>query len=90
MTNEELVEKIQAGIDVEKNMATLYEQNKKFIYKIVKPYSKSIEIEDLMQEAYIGLHQAALKSNVKSEYKFTSYMKFYVLRSASTYSKKKW
>lgn len=88
MTNEELVEKIQAGIDVEKNMATLYEQNKKFIYKIVKPYSKSIEIEDLMQEAYIGLHQAALKSNVKSEYKFTSYMKFYVLRSASTYSKK--
>lgn len=87
MTNEELVEKIQAGIDVQENMGILYEQNKKFIYKIVKPYSKSIEIEDLMQEAYFGLYEAAKRFNIESGYKFLSYASYRILSKVNNYYK---
>ena len=51
MTNEELVALIQAGVDVQENMGQLYQQNRNFIVKIVLPYSKSCEMDDLMQEA---------------------------------------
>lgn len=87
MTNEELVEKIQNGIDVQENMGILYEQNKPIIFKIVKPYSKIIDIEDLMQEAYFGLHNAALKFDLKSEYKFLTYARYAILGKINIYCK---
>lgn len=87
MTNEELVEKIQNGIDIQENMGLLYEQNKKFIFQIVKPYSKIIEIEDLMQEAYFGLHNAALRFDLKSEYKFLTYARYAILGKVNIYCK---
>lgn len=87
MTNEELVEKIQNGIDVQENMGVLYEQNKPIIFKIVKPYSKIIDIEDLMQEAYFGLHNAALKFDLKSEYKFLTYVRYSILGKINIYCK---
>lgn len=37
MTNEELVEQIQNGINVQENLGVLYEQNKGYIWKLVKP-----------------------------------------------------
>ena len=55
MTNEELVEQIHKGIDVQKNLGILYEQNKGFIYTIVHPFMKYAEPDDLLQEGYIGL-----------------------------------
>lgn len=61
MTNEELVEQIQAGVDVQKNMGLLYEQNEKSIECLAYRYSCKIERaekEDLMQEAYLALVQA--------------------------------
>lgn len=58
MTNEVLVEQIQNGVNVKENMGLLYEQNIGFITKIVHPFSAYAEEEDLMQEAYIGLHKA--------------------------------
>lgn len=87
MTNEELVEKIQNGIDVQENMGILYEQNKPIIFKIVKPYSKIIDIEDLMQEAYFGLYNAALKFDIKSEYKFLTYARYSILGKVNRYCK---
>ena len=51
-TNEELVELVQKGIDVQENLKTLYEQNKKYIYKIANPFMKYAEADDLLQEAY--------------------------------------
>ena len=84
MTNEELVKLVQKGIDVQENMEMLYKQNKSIIYYIVKPYAKMFEIEDLMQESYFGLYNAALKYNINSEYKFISYankiIKFMILK----------
>ena len=63
MTNEELVEQIQNGVNVKENMGLLYEQNIGFITKIVHPFSAYAEEEDLMQEAYIGLHKAVCISS---------------------------
>ena len=57
MTNEQIVIRIKAGIDVAKNMLTLWEENQALIKMIVKQYDKG-ETEDLMQEAYIGLCDA--------------------------------
>ncbi len=87
MTNEELVKLIQQGLDVQENMGKLYEQNKNFIYKIVKTYSKSIEIEDLMQEAYFGLYEAVKRFDIESEYKFLSYASHWILSKVSNYCK---
>ena len=46
MTNEELVEQIQAGINVRGNLEILYEQNKPFIYSVIKPFMKYAEPDD--------------------------------------------
>ena len=47
MTNEELVELIQNGVDVQRNLKALYEQNKKYIYKITIPFMKYAEADDI-------------------------------------------
>lgn len=58
MSNEELVKLIQNGIDIADNMARLYENNKRFIYKLANKYSAYVEMDDLMQEGYLGLTRA--------------------------------
>lgn len=58
MTNEELVEQIQQGINVQGNLTTLYEQNQRFIYKMAKPFMKYADPDDILQEAYLGFHDA--------------------------------
>ncbi len=73
MTNEELVEKIQSGEDVESNMGLLYLQNKRLIYKLALPYSDMIDMDDLMQEAYFGLVKAVEKFDPEKEFKFITY-----------------
>lgn len=57
MTNEELCEQIQQGIDVQKNLAELYEQNKRLIWKWVHPCARhrGADMDDLMQEAFFGI-----------------------------------
>lgn len=72
MTNEELVELIQNGVDVQRNLETLYKQNKNFIYKIVNPFMKYAEADDLLQEAYIGFHESVF-SYVPGDAKLTTY-----------------
>lgn len=73
MTNEELVEQIQAGINVKGNLATLYEQNKPFIYSVIKPMMKYADPDDLFQEAYFGLHDAVYAYK-PGEAKFLTYL----------------
>lgn len=73
MTNEELVEQIQNGVNVKENMGLLYEQNIGFITKIVHPFSAYAEEEDLMQEAYIGLHKAVEEFDASKGFLFLTY-----------------
>lgn len=58
MSNEELVNRIQAGIDTAANMAELWQQNKGFIVRMARRYSQLAEVDDLIQEGYIGLCNA--------------------------------
>lgn len=45
MTNEELVEQVQAGIDTAHNMEQLYLQNRNFIYQVAKKYSSRVYLK---------------------------------------------
>lgn len=68
LSNEELIGLIQADIDTKENTLTLYNQNRGFIYNIVNKYVYGIyEIEDLMQQAFIGLTKAIEYHNAELE-----------------------
>lgn len=55
MSNEELVLKVQAGEDVDKNIERLYLQNEGLIRKVSSHYMGVEDLEDLKQESYFGL-----------------------------------
>lgn len=85
MTNEELVEKIQTGIEVTENMYQLYEQNKGIIYKMAYRYSWGAPIEDLAQEGYFGLHKAAMKYDKNQDIRFSAYLTTTLARHLKRY-----
>lgn len=58
MSNEQLVIQIKAGIDVADNMLQLWEQNRRFIFKMANRYRGQAEEDDLVQEGYLGLSKA--------------------------------
>ena len=76
MENEELVEQIQAGITPTENMEQLYLQNRSFIYQQAKKYAAYADMDDLMQEAYLGLHEAVKHYKPDKETKFLTYLPF--------------
>lgn len=80
MTNEELVEQIQQGNNVQQNLSILYEQNKGFIYKVVSPFMKYAEADDLLQEGYLGLHEAVYAYK-PGDSKFITYLPYRVRKS---------
>lgn len=92
MTNEELVALIQEGTNVTENMGLLYQQNinliKHFIYpftQAVKENSTVLEEQDLMQEAYFGLHTAALKYDASQGAMFMTYAAYHIVQSVRRY-----
>lgn len=85
MINEELVEQIQNGINVQENMGILYKQNFGFIRKIVRPYSSYAEMDDLMQEAYFGLVNAVKNFDISKDLKFTTYAFSHIRQSSRRY-----
>lgn len=58
MTNEELVIRIRAGVDVADNMLQLWQQNQGLIGKIAGRYRGLADEDDLKQEGYFGLCEA--------------------------------
>lgn len=57
-SNEELVALVQSGVDVQANMLQLWEQNRGFIATIAKKFCGYAEMDDLLQQGYLGLCQA--------------------------------
>ena len=49
-----LSQKYENGYSVTDNMQFLYQENLPLIKKIIQPYYKYEETEDLLQEAYFG------------------------------------
>lgn len=73
MSNEELVRLIQCRENYTENMLALYDQNKGMIYGIARKYAAVENIEDLMQEAYIGLVDAVEGYRGDGEASFFTY-----------------
>lgn len=73
MTNESIVQEIQAGNEVQKNLERLYTDNKPLLFDFVKPFLCVEESDDLMQETFFGLYHAALTYDQGSGCKFMSY-----------------
>ncbi len=86
MTNEELVSEIQQGKNIMDNMQQLYLQNKPLISQTVKLYVSYADIDDLMQEAYFGLHRAVELYKPETGNAFITYALHWIRQSASMYA----
>lgn len=78
MTNEQLVNRIKSGDNAAENMLKLYEQNRGFLHKMAVKYSQFAELEDLMQEAYIGLCEAVRHYSPDQGATFLHYAAFWI------------
>lgn len=84
MENEELVIRINAGIDIAENMLQLYQQTKGLIYSIAKNYSGLAELDDLEQEGYIGLCNATRHYD-PGKGAFSTYAVFWIKQAMQQY-----
>ena len=78
MTNEQLVIRIKAGIDVANNMLQLWQQNQGYITSIAKRFQGYEDKEDLMQQGYIGLCNAVDGYNPDEGVLFLTYAGFWI------------
>ena len=86
-TNEQLVIRIKAGIDVADNMLQLWQQNRGFVHKIVNQYKVFAEEEDLEQEGYLGLNEAVNHYNPDEGVTFLHYASYWIKQSIVRYIK---
>lgn len=87
LTNEDLVSLVQRGENVNDNLQLLYEQNTGLIYILIRPYLAHGEKEDLMQEAFLGLWEAASRYDPEAGTAFMSYADFWIRQKVSRYCK---
>lgn len=85
MTNEEFIEKAQDNLTIADIAGEIYNQNILLIRKIIKPYTKYAEENDLLQEAYLGLCDAVQNYDTSKNVKFMSYAGFWIKQAAQRY-----
>ena len=84
MTNEEIVTMIQSGMNRKEGIEQLYLQNKGLIYRLSKPFFQlcdntvAIDVDDILQEAFIGLVEAVDRWDSSKGVAFMSYAGFYI------------
>lgn len=85
VATEQLVSRIRAGEDTEKNMALLYDQVKNFIRSIAWQYRETGEFEDLLQEGYLALYPAIENYNPAAGCKFLTYAEHWIRQKMRRY-----
>lgn len=85
MSNEQLVTRIKAGVDVAENMERLYFQVKGFIHSIAWGYRGFGEIEDLEQEGYLALYPAIDGYDPERDIKFVTYAEPWIRQRIQRY-----
>ena len=60
-TNEEIVKRIQSATDPRDDLEKLYNKNEGLIWRAIKSFRGQSDFDDLKQEAYLIMHEAALK-----------------------------
>ena len=78
MTNEQLARRIRAGENEAENMKTLWIQCRAFVAKMARKYSGYAEMDDLMQEGFLGLCDAMEHYEPEEGTKFLSYAGFWI------------
>lgn len=87
MTNEQLVIRIKAGIDVPENTLLLWQNNKGYIFRIANKYKSYGELEDLEQEGFLGLCDAIEYYDPEEGVPFMSYAGYWIHQKISRYVK---
>lgn len=87
MENEQLVIRINAGIDTAANMLQLWQQTQGYICKIVNSYKEYAEEEDLQQEGYLGLSEAVTHYNQDEGVPFITYAGYWIRQRIVRYIK---
>lgn len=85
MTNEQLAARIQAGENVGKNMAVLYDQVKDFIHAMAYKYHGQGELEDLEQEGFLALYDAIDHYEADQGVKFLTYASHWIRQRMQKY-----
>lgn len=89
MTNEEIVEQIQKGIEVTANQERLWRQNKGFVAWCIKKYVGScsnLDFNDFLQEGFIGLVEAAHSFDIGKGAKFITYAEYRIRKYVYHYN----
>jgi len=87
MSNEQIVKQIQAGTDVTENQERLWNQNRKFVFRIVKRYCGfDNDLDDYLQQGFLGLIIAAQKYKPDKGTRFITYAAFWIKQSIIRYS----
>lgn len=84
-SNEQIVLKIKSKEDVIENMLFLWQQNQGFVHKMAVRYSGFAEVEDLKQEAYIGLCAAVEHYDEEKGVPFVNYAGFWIKQIMQRY-----
>lgn len=85
MTNEQLVIRIKAGIDVADNTLQLYDQVKRFIHTVAWKYRAYECLEDLEQEGFLALYDAIDGYDPDTGYKFLTYAEYWIRQRIGRY-----
>lgn len=85
MTNEELVARIQNRINAAECMAQLWQQNRAFVAQIAKRYTAYEDMDDLMQEGFIGLCNAVECYEPDGGAKFLTYAAYWIQQAMLRY-----
>ena len=85
MSNEEIVLQIKNGYSVTDNMQILYERNLPLIKMYIKKYSVYETMEDLLQEAYLGLWEAVQHYEETGNVLFMTYARFWIKQAVIRY-----
>lgn len=85
MSNEELVKQIQDGINVHENLESLWENNSGYVATIARKYEVAEELEDLINQGFIGLYKAAEMYKPEKGAKFLTYATYWITQSIQRY-----
>ena len=85
MSNEELVKQIQGGINVHESLESLWENNSGYVVTIARKYEAAEELEDLINQGFIGLYKAAEMYKPDKGAKFLTYATYWITQSIQRY-----
>lgn len=88
LSNEQLVILIRNAVSPAELMLQLWQQNYGLIYKIASRYKSLDDIEDLLQEGFLGLYEAVRHYNPDTGVPFVNYAALWIRQTIGRYVKR--